>query len=375
MTSQAVEKVKDTSSPIADTYELKTSHLTLPQLKFFKKWERLMFLEEKDIHRFKKELWTMNATEREEKGRCFSGMVLDEAYDPKKTPSPSQGVSYPNTQTGDVEADFVNSGKAKIHRFTYRFVRSSQPQYRSRAQCSRMGDEEVESLLSGHIDVGEAIIVSVEPDLLALARGFVVDLSPSAVAVGVDHKLDLEKIEWSLATRRQKLSSSGCKAQEIIFRIDKDDLASGMGRIRDNLAQLFYADGDAKRLKLVVDLHPPTFENLDWLDDHHSNDRREYLKHTEKLNFHQKEAVKRALRAKDYALILGMPGTGKTAVIASLVKVLVGMGKTVLTSAYTHSAVDNVLLRLKSEVKNGELGFGVLRLGNLDKVCFQGWFI
>ena len=219
MTSQAVEKVKDTSSPIADTYELKTSHLTLPQLKFFKKWERLMFLEEKDIHRFKKELWTMSATEREEKGRCFSGMVLDEAYDPKKTPSPSQGVSYPNTQTGDVEADFVNSGKAKIHRFTYRFVRSSQPQYRSRAQCSRMGDEEVESLLSGHIDVGEAIIVSVEPDLLALARGFVVDLSPSAVAVGVDHKLDLEKIEWSLATRRQKLSSSGCKAQEIIFRM------------------------------------------------------------------------------------------------------------------------------------------------------------
>jgi len=238
-----------------------------------------------------------------------------------------------------------------------------------------MGNEELESLLSGHIDIGEAILVSVEPDLLALARGFVVDLSPSAVVVGVDHKLDLEKIEWSLATRRQKLSPSGCEAQEIIFRIDKDDLASGMGRTRDNLAHLFYADGDAKRLKLVVDLHPPSFENLNWLNDHHSNDRREYLKHTERLNFHQKEAVKRALSAKDYALILGMPGTGKTGVIASLVKVLVGMGKTVLLSAYTHSAVDNVLLRLKSEVKNGELGFGVLRLSNLDKVCFQGWFI
>ena len=368
--------MQDTSSPIADTYELKTSHLTLSQLEFFKKWERLIFLEEKNIHRFKQELWTMNAKEREEKGRCFSGMVLDEAYDPTIKP-PSQSVSYLDTQTGDIEAEFVNSGKPKIHRFTYRFVRSSQPQYRarSRVQCSRMGNEEVESLLSGHIDVGEAITVSVEPDLLALARGFVVDLSPSAVVVGVDHKLDLEKIGWSLATRRQKPSPGGCEAQEIIFRIDKDDLAPGMGRIRDNLAQLFYADGDTKRLKLVVDLHPPTFENLDWLDDHHSNDRREYLKHTEKLNIHQREAVKRALSAKDYALILGMPGTGKTGVIASLVKVLVGMGQTVLLSAYTHSAVDNVLLRLKSEVKSGELGFGVLRLGNLDKVCFQGWFI
>lgn len=329
-------------------------------------------MEEKDIHRFKKELWTMGAKEREEKGRCFAGMILDETYN-VNAPTPSQGVGYHDAQVENIEADLVNSGKDKIHKFTYRFIRSSQPQYRTqfRSQYSRAGDEEAGSLLSGHMAVGEAITISVEPDLLALAKGFIVDLSPSAVVVGVDHELDLEKIEWRLATRRQKLTPSQQKAEEIVFRIDKDDLYGGMARIRDNLAQMFYVEGDAKRLKLIVDLRPPGFENLDWLDNKYSNDRKEYLRHTEKLNASQKEAVKKVLGAKDYALILGMPGTGKTGVIASLVKVLVGMGKTVLVSAYTHSAVDNVLLRLKSESKNGDLDFGVLRLGNLDKVSMN----
>ncbi|KXN86785.1 DNA replication ATP-dependent helicase/nuclease DNA2 [Leucoagaricus sp. SymC.cos] len=330
----AVEHVKDTSSPIADTYDLKTSHLTSSQLDFFKKWERLISLEEKDIHRFKKELWTMGAKEREEKGRCFAGMVLDTAYDPT-APISLQEVGYYESPSDNDEADLINSGKDKIHKFTYRFARSSQPQYRTqfKTQLSHVDEEEAGSLLSGHMAIGEAITISVEPDLLALARGFIVDLSPSTVVIGVDHELDLERIGW-----------------------------------RDNLAQMFYAEGDSKRLRLIVDLRPPEFETLDWINNPYSNVWKEYLKHTEKLNVNQKKAVKRVISARDYALILGMPGTGKTGVIASLVKVLVGMGRTVLVSAYTHSAVDNVLLRLKSEAGKEGLDFGILRLGNLDKI-------
>lgn len=363
-----MEGVTDISSPIADTYELKTSHLTPPQLEFFKQWERLISLEERDIHRFKKELWTMGAKEREEKGRCFAAMVLDASYDPT-APAASQGGKCHADQVDDAEADLVNSGKDKIHKFTYRFLRSSQTRMSTRR--TQDGREEViESLLTGHMGVGEAITVSVEPDLLALARGFIVDLTPTAVVLGVDHELNLERIGWRLAARRQKSDSTQQGEEEILFRIDKDDLHGGMARIRDNLAQMFYADGDVKRLELVVDLRAPAFENLDWIDDEYSRDWREFAKHTEHLNTNQKEAVKRVLSAKDYALILGMPGTGKTSVIASLVKVLVGMGKSVLLSAYTHSAVDNVLLRLKKEAEKGKLEFGVLRLGNLDKVCF-----
>ena len=52
------------------------------------------------------------------------------------------------------------------------------------------------------------------------------------------------------------------------------------------------------------------------------------------------------LAARDYTLIHGMPGTGKTTTIASLVGTLVSQGKTVLLTSYTHSAVDSILLKL-----------------------------
>lgn len=57
--------------------------------------------------------------------------------------------------------------------------------------------------------------------------------------------------------------------------------------------------------------------------------------------------IYQVLAAEDYTLILGMPGTGKTTTIAHLVQVAVAEGKTVLLTSYTHSAVDNILLKLK----------------------------
>ena len=53
------------------------------------------------------------------------------------------------------------------------------------------------------------------------------------------------------------------------------------------------------------------------------------------------------LKSEDYTLILGMPGTGKTTTISCLVRLLVTLGRTVLLTSYTHSAVDNILLKLK----------------------------
>jgi DNA replication ATP-dependent helicase Dna2 len=72
-------------------------------------------------------------------------------------------------------------------------------------------------------------------------------------------------------------------------------------------------------------------------------------------------AVEKVLSSRDYTLILGMPGTGKTTVVAHLIRMLVEMGKTVLLSAYTHSAVDTILAKLN------DVDFGILRLGNVDK--------
>jgi len=59
-----------------------------------------------------------------------------------------------------------------------------------------------------------------------------------------------------------------------------------------------------------------------------------------------------------------MPGTGKTTTIAHIVRHLVSLGKTVLLASYTHSAVDNILLKLKEL----DHSVGFVRIGNVDKV-------
>ncbi|KAJ6613311.1 Dna2-domain-containing protein [Mycena sp. CBHHK59/15] len=313
---KTVENVVDKDSPIVDIYELKTGHITPSQAAFFKRWEALLSLEEQDAMRFKKELWTMGAPEREAKGRCFSSMLLDTSY------------CAPST-----------SKTSKIHKFTYKFCRASTSP----------------SLLNGHINVGDPITISIEPNLLALARGFVLQLAPTSVVVGVDHELSLDTIATRLSLFRQATPSS--TSSPVIFRIDKDDLYGGMGRMRDNLAQLFYADGDTRRLELVVDLKPPVFaESPTPIPPHLS-------RHIEHLDVNQQDAMTKVLDAQDYAMILGMPGTGKTTVIAAIIKVLVGMGKTVLLTSYTHSAVDTILLKLKEGAD-----FSILRIGNVDKV-------
>jgi thymidylate kinase len=55
--------------------------------------------------------------------------------------------------------------------------------------------------------------------------------------------------------------------------------------------------------------------------------------------------------AKDYLLIKGYPGTGKTTTIASLIAILVKLEKKVLFTSFTNSAVDNLLLKFISDVK------------------------
>ena len=360
---------------LAPTYDLKTGHLTPTQTKFFKDWERLLALEEKDLVRFKRELWTLGVKEREEKGRCFGGMVLS-------------GVGVAGTEMVEqLEADGDWGRENKIHRYRYRFRRSkswvmtggssSLSEKNTRASLGySLPSSSARSLLNGHLDTGDAITVSVEPGLLALARGFILDLTPEEVVLGVDHVLDPDAIRERLSRDQAEKYSPSMKTnvggeEEVIFRIDKDELFGGMTRVRNNLAQLFYADGDRRRLELVVDLRAPVFSSpSDVIIPRRTPGP------TTDLNPSQLNAISHVLSAEDYALILGMPGTGKTTVIAELVRSLVSGGKTVLVASYTHSAVDTILMKLsKMEGKDGghdvEGGrFGILRLGNVDKVCF-----
>jgi DNA replication ATP-dependent helicase Dna2 len=243
----------------------------------------------------------MTANERQEHGRCFADMVL---------------LVDPTTQA---------LSKDGRYQFTYTFKRRTQ---------------DGPSLISGHLGVSEFVTISVEPNLLLVARGTIISLHPDRITVALDKSLNIPTL----------LTRSG--TEELVFRIDKDEVGIGMTRIRDNLAQLFYAGGDSKRLSLVVDLRVPEFAPPEDVSNLST-----------KLNPNQLQAVEKVLSAKDYALILGMPGTGKTTTIAEIIKILVQRGNSVLFASYTHSAVDTILLKLKDQ----ELD--VLRVGNADKVA------
>ena len=67
------------------------------------------------------------------------------------------------------------------------------------------------------------------------------------------------------------------------------------------------------------------------------------------FNVEQNLAVERAMQMKDYLLIHGPPGTGKTSVIAEIVKRYCSQGQRVMLAAFTNQAVDNMLKRLDAE--------------------------
>lgn len=67
------------------------------------------------------------------------------------------------------------------------------------------------------------------------------------------------------------------------------------------------------------------------------------------FNDDQNLAVSRALQMRDYLLVHGPPGTGKTSVIAEIVKRLCQQGQRVLLAGFTNQAVDNMLIRLERE--------------------------
>ncbi|OWZ77552.1 DNA replication ATP-dependent helicase Dna2 [Cryptococcus neoformans Bt85] len=317
---KVIDKVpQDPEDPIAELYEEHTGHMTEKDAEFYKKWDTLLTVEEQDTVKFRSQLWTMTAKQREKNGRCFSDMIIE---------------SYSND---------LGKSLAKIHRHSYTFIRA--PSAIS---------ENTTSLLSGHIAKGDPVSLSIEPDLLCMWRGFVTDLTQTSVTVGVTYVINTDALLKRTGREHRVLKASdGQSRDKVVFRIDKDEMASGMMRMRNNLAQLFYKNGDGARRRLIVDQAAPEFEPS-W--------RPEPSEIPPSLNSDQQKAMESVLTARDYSLILGMPGTGKTTTIAEIIKALVARGKSVLLTSYTHSAVDAILMKL------ADAEFGVLRLGNIDKV-------
>lgn len=321
------------SSGMNEKFDELVQHLTPQHQGFFIKWENLLTKEEKESQKTKRELWTMTSAEREKKSRCFGDVIIEEG------------------------STSVDTDNPRINRYHYTFVKRVLPNGFS--------------FLESELHVGEPIVISDEEGHFALAIGYITSVKKHRISVAVDRRLHNSRIrqpgfdevdnqvfasimEVAPEGSSQDDAQGKIKAAPIRYRIDQDEFSNGMATVRNNLVQIMANNvPEATQIRrLVVDLVPPRYKTV----------ATQYTVEAEDLNVDQKRAIEKVMSAQDYALVLGMPGTGKTTTIAHIIRALVSQGKTVLLTSHTHTAVDNILLKLKSDK------IPILRLGAPAKV-------
>jgi len=309
------------------------NHLKPTHQDFFKKWDDLLTKEESEMMKFKRELWTMLSTEREKHGRCFANIQL----------VPGMAMEEIN-------------GVSKINRFKYTFKR-------------REGEDK--NFSDSHISVGEPIVISDEQGHYALANGYVTEIMKRHITVAVDRRLHNARTRDPAFDANNNQVFAGImdvegpstaprrtQSDTTLYRLDKDEFSNGLATVRNNLIQIM-SDSvfHAREIRsFVVDDVAPRFKSI--TPDYALSGPASQLS----INQDQRAAIEKILTAEDYALVLGMPGTGKTTTIAHIIRALVSKGKTVLLTSYTHTAVDNILLKIRDQ------GIGILRLGAVAKI-------
>lgn len=78
----------------------------------------------------------------------------------------------------------------------------------------------------------------------------------------------------------------------------------------------------------------------------------------------QRKFIQQALNTKDFALLEGPPGSGKTTTILELIAQIIKQNKRVLLCGSTHVAIDNVLERLKERELIEKLNIFPIRVGS-----------
>lgn len=374
----AVENGSAESSALEDLFHTKVGHLAEEDLAYFRKWNRLIDLEHQNADKHLRSLWLQTGAqqERDPESSCIAQLRL----------------------ASDEAAARGGRGSATMRAMTFQRDRRSATDLRAR------------SFLERRFRVEDRIIISTESLdeknlLVHISRGKITALTRDTI-----------QVESFQAVPSIVLEGRSVVGAEFTWRLDKDTISSGLSRAKEHLVKLLIGPvpenvtqgtdpqlrpdllangvsqglhasssqqqqrdvGDVRRRRLIVHLLKPRFRSFRFVDMllHRQSKLDPSLPqgtlcglalqlHEDfaQLNLDQQQAVAKVVNSLDYALVLGMPGTGKTSTIAFTVRVLVFLGFSVLITSYTHSAVDNLLLKLR-----GHIQLSMLRIGNLTQV-------
>jgi hypothetical protein len=351
-----------------------TSHLHGADLEYFCKWDMLIDLERHASSKNLLSSWLHESSKKETKdGKCISSLVLAEFVT-------DAGVI--------VDIDGGEEGDTLI-----RFARSDDSAHTT-------------PLSNLNFEVGSHAIISEDATFASksendqqmgagrhemhILRGAVVRIGEHDIDVAVPSK-DIDRFKllakWDdgSAPRNpmisQRTSIHSNMATKKKFRLDKDDFVGLFGLLLQNIVNFFtlnippfsaeslgtpvktksltanteLSDRRRRLNSCIVQLKPsPRFfsVSLESIFSGESDvdvpgcDQNSIRRDFERLNSDQQAAVLKVIAAEDFALIQGLPGTGKTETISFITRLLVMRGKRVLLTSYTHSAVDNLLCKL-----------------------------
>uniref|UniRef100_A0A8C4M7W8 DNA replication ATP-dependent helicase/nuclease DNA2 n=1 Tax=Equus asinus asinus TaxID=83772 RepID=A0A8C4M7W8_EQUAS len=148
---------------------------------------------------------------------------------------------------------------------------------------------------------GDRIILSGEErTLFALSRGYVKEINMTTVTCLLDRNLSV-------------------LPKSTLFRLDQEEKSCDIDTPLGNLSKLMENTHTSQKLRdLIIDFREPQF--ISYLSSVLPHDAKDTVASILKgLNKPQRQAMKKVLLSKDYTLIVGMPGTGKTTTICTLV--------------------------------------------------------
>jgi DNA replication ATP-dependent helicase Dna2 len=323
-------------------YQSETAHLTSKDKDFLRHWASLLDLEATGATKQRPEIWAITGQAREAAGRCVSGLTIIRVV--KKEGSDHVFYVFARRGGGVVPTPFPP---------------------------------------------GEMLMLGVDGRHAGVGRGHLYESTAETLTVIMEKELreGLLFPRGKLAVPQQvNNNASGgvgggnnvCCDPSVVWRLDKEEVGTTTPRIRGFLYSLFARSFEkngtedlmsarAGRLrKFIVDLAAPAATTVTAEDQNLINavDKEAKLLN---LNKEQHHAVRCAVLSKDYSLVLGMPGAGKTTAIVAMLRSLATVGKRVLLTSYTNSAVDNVLLKL-AQMAGKEEFIPFVRVGRESRV-------